>query len=116
VLSTRYAVGLDQTTEGSKNKVSAQIALDPERVEPNNPELMMDVGDRKFPYYQQRKSRYAKNIRSEEKEEQGDRDDESVVVNSYVNAETLNEDPPLTCALLPPNIMDFLTFVDCCRL
>jgi hypothetical protein len=114
VLPSRYAVGLDPATEGSKSKVLALIALDPERIEANNPEFMMDVGDRKFPYYQQRKSRYANNIISEEKEEEGDSDDDISSVNSSVNSRNAVE-PPLTCAL-PPNIMDYLTFVDSTRL
>jgi hypothetical protein len=57
--------------------VLALIALYLERVEANNPEFMMAVGDnRKFNDYQRRKSRYANNIRSKKKEEQGDSDDD----------------------------------------
>ncbi len=78
VLPSRYTIGLDPATEGSKNKVLVLIALDPERVEDNNPDFMISS------------------------------------VNSSVNSRNA-EDPPLTCAL-PPNIMDFLTFVDSSRL
>jgi hypothetical protein len=54
---------------------------------------MVDVGDRKFPYYQQRKFRYAKNIRSEDKEEeQGNSDDDINSVNGRVNSRNAKSD------------------------
>ena len=48
------------------------------------------------------------------KEEEGDSDDDISSVNSSMNSRNA-EEPPLTCAL-PPNIMDYLTFVDSTRL
>jgi hypothetical protein len=111
VSPSRFAIGLDPSTEESKNKVLAFMALDPERLDGNDPEFMMDVGDNKFPYFKQSKSRYANNIRREENEED---DDGDLSVNSSVNSRNEDESP-LTCAM-PPNIMDFLTYVDSSRL
>jgi predicted nucleic acid-binding Zn-ribbon protein len=86
------------------------MALDPERLDGNDAELM-DVGDNKFLYFKQSKFRYENNIRREENEED---DDGDLSVNSSVNSRN-DDESPLTCAM-PPNITDFLTYVDSSRL
>jgi hypothetical protein len=72
LLPNRYALGLDPSTATAKSKILALIALDPERLNESDPELMLDIGDNQFLYYLQRKSRYATNAKGEGNEEVDD--------------------------------------------
>jgi hypothetical protein len=103
IFASRYAIGLDPSTSKSRNKVVSLISLDPERVRSiHNPSFMMDLGDRKFAYYQQTKSRFAANsgdAKENEEEEEYSCDGEDSIASTS----------PLACAI-PPNVMDFLEY------
>jgi hypothetical protein len=58
-----------------EEKILALIALNPERLNESDSEFMLDIGENQFPYYQQRKSRYATNTKKGEGNEE-DEDDE----------------------------------------
>ena len=111
VCPSRYALGLDPSTATAKSKILALIALDPERLHESNPEFMLDIGDNQFPYYLQRKSRYATNAKGEGNEEV---DDDEVSQNSSCSVESSvdseREEIPKFSAL-PPNVMDFLSYM-----
>ena len=88
VFASRYAIGLDPSTSKSRRKVIKLISLlDPERVRSiHNPSFMIDLGDRKFEYYQQTKSRFAANsgdARENEEEEEYSCDGEDSIVSIF---------------------------------